>query len=104
MIASAVLETARAQPDLPALMALSAFAAPATATPKLAMIGVMEQQLREGIKTGALRPAVDAKLVAHMAHGMVESAMREIIANPTRAPQEIVQHSADAYARWLLAS
>lgn len=102
LVASAVLDTAKRQSDLPALMALSAFAAPSEKPAKRPMIETICRHLQSGIETGALRTDVDPDLVAHMAHGMVEGGMRELMTNPNRSPQEVIDHIADAYANWLM--
>lgn len=102
LIAEAVLQTARSQSDLPALMALSAFAEQTGPNDKRAMIRTIQKHLESGIETGDLRSNIDPELVAYMAHGMVEGAMRELTANPGRSPQKTVASIADAFSNWLL--
>lgn len=98
----AVLETARAQEDLPALMALSSFAASSGAPDKRAMIEKICEHLQSGISEGVLRSDIDLDLTAQMAHGMVDGAMRELMSNPDRRPEEVVHHITDAYEKWLM--
>lgn len=102
LIAEAVLQTARSQSDLPALMALSAFAEQTDPNNRRAMISTIQKHLESGMETGDLRPNIDPELVAYMAHGMVEGAMRELMANPGRSPQKTVNSIADAFSNWLL--
>lgn len=102
LIAKAVLETARSQSDLPALVALSAFAEQTDQYNKRAMISTIQSHVQNGIETGELRPNVDPQLVAYMAHGVVEGAMRELMANPDRSPQETVESISDTFSSWLL--
>jgi len=102
LIAEAVLQTARSQSDLPALMALSAFAEQPDPNNKRAMISTIQKHLESGIETGDLRSNIDPELVAYMAHGMVEGAMRELMANTGRSPQKTVASIADAFSNWLL--
>lgn len=102
LIAKAVLETARSQSDLPALMALSAFAEQTDPNNKGAMISTIQSHVQSGIEAGDLRPNVDPQLVAYMAHGVVEGAMRELMANPDRSPQETVESISDMFSSWLL--
>lgn len=102
LIAEAVLQTARSQSDLPALMALSAFAEQTDPNDKRVMISTIQKHVESGIETGDLRSNIDPELVAYMAHGMVEGAMRELMANPGRSPQKTVDSIAGAFSNWLL--
>ena len=104
LVASAVLDTAREQSDLSSLMALSAFAAQSDMKEKRAMIDTIKNHVRSGMEAGELRSDVDPELVAYMAHGLVEGAMRELMTNPQRSAKEIAEHIADAYASWLMKS
>lgn len=102
LVAEAVLKTAHSQSDLPALMALSAFAERSAPNNNRAMINTIQRHVLSGMETGALRSNIDPELVAYMAHGMVEGAMRELMANPNRSPKETVESIAEAYSNWLL--
>ena len=103
LVVEGVMKAAQGQPDLPALMALSSLAAPSNAPEKQPMLEKIAEHIQSGIDAGSLRDDVDPKLAAHMAHGMVNGAMRELMSNPDRAPKDMVHHIADAYAKWLLA-
>lgn len=100
-VIAAVLATAQKQEHLAALMALSAFASKATSTEASRMLTKIEAHIRDGIARGELRDDRDVALVARMAHGMVEGAMRDLMSNPNRNPEEIIAHVSDAYQRWL---
>ncbi|MEL6324098.1 MAG: TetR/AcrR family transcriptional regulator [Pseudomonadota bacterium] len=102
LIAKAVLETARSQSDLPALMALSSFAEQTDPNNKRAMISTIQRHVQNGIETGELRSNLDLPLVAYMAHGMVEGAMRELMTNSGRLPEETVESITDTFSSWLL--
>lgn len=101
-IISNVLAAAQAQPDLPQLMALASFAPDTVANAPSPTIEQIAAHIRDGMQRSELRKGIDLRLAAHMAHGMVEGAMRDLMAAPARRPDDIVVHIADAYARWLL--
>jgi len=98
-IVSAVLATAAKADDLAALMALAAFAPDYHGQ---AMLRQIEAHILDGVAQGAMRDDVDPAIAARMAHGMVEGAMRELMANPARLSSEVVAAVSDAYSRWLL--
>ena len=102
LIAEAVLKTARSQSDLPALMALSAFAERTDPKDKRAIISTIQGHVQSGMEKGDLRSNIDPELVAYMAHGMVEGAMRELMSNPDRSPQDTVAAISDTYSKWLM--
>ena len=102
LVAEAVLKTAHSQSDLPALMALSAFAERTDPNNNRAMIDTIQRHILSGIETGDLMSNIDPELIAYMAHGMVEGAMRELMANPERSPKETVAAISETYSHWLM--
>lgn len=99
-IVSAILSTAGQEKDLSKLMALVAFA-PNSASKKQRMLLKIEQHLEDGMTRGELRGDLDLVLVARMAHGLVDGAMRELMSNPERNSDDTCVHIVDAYSRWL---
>ena len=91
-----------AQPDLPQRVALSSFAPDKVANAPSPITEQIAAQFSDGMQRSEPRKDIDLRLAAHMAHGMVEGAIRDLMAGPERRPDEIISHTADAYARWLL--
>lgn len=100
-IISAILLTARKEKGLDALMALAAFAPQSSASQKQRMLSKIEQHLEDGVTRGEVRADVDLALVARMAHGLVDAAMRELTSNPARDPAVTIRHISDVFTRWL---
>ena len=96
-----IFQAAGAEIDLAALMALSSYAVNAGSHDRSAVLMQIEAHIRDGVTRKELRKDVDLKIVARMAHGMVEGAMREMMAEPSRDPHVIIAHIADASTRWL---
>ncbi|MEM9344008.1 MAG: TetR/AcrR family transcriptional regulator [Pseudomonadota bacterium] len=98
-ITLAIVDEAAKAPDLAELMALASYA-PKTA--HQAMLPKIEAHIRDGVARGALREDIDPGLAAQMAHGVMEGAMRALMAPNAPDPEAVVAHVADAYGRWLV--
>lgn len=101
-LVSAIFETAGEEEDLARLMALSTYAANADAHGKSHVLAGIEAHMRDGVARKELREDVDLSLAARMAHGMVEGAMRAMMAEPSRDPAAVIKQVANASELWLL--
>lgn len=99
-LVGAIFETAGEEKDFARLMALSTYAK-AGAYDKSHVLAGIEAHMRDGVARNELRGDVDLVLAARMAHGMVEGAMREMTADPSRDPAATIAQIADASERWL---
>lgn len=100
-LVGAIFVAASKEDSLAQLMALSAYAAKTADRDKLQVLGMIEAHMRDGVERSELRDDVDLALAARMAHGMVEGAMREMIADPFRDSNAVIEQVAEASARWL---
>lgn len=100
-VVRAIFDAASKQENLARLMALTAYAAKENPAEKSRVLGMIEAHISDGVARGELRRDVDLGLGARMAHGMVEGAMREMMADPDRDAGPIIGQIADAFARWL---
>ncbi len=101
MIVSAIFSTAQKEADLAKLMALASYTAQPSSEDKPRLLLKIEEHIRDGMDRGELRTDIDPALTSRMAHGMVDGAMRELMGNPTRDPQDTSKHIVEAYSRWL---
>ncbi|MEL6947541.1 MAG: TetR/AcrR family transcriptional regulator [Pseudomonadota bacterium] len=106
----AIFEAASREEHLPRLMALSSYAANAV-TPdksdksmpeKSNVLGGIEAHLKDGMARKELRSDIDVALAARMAHGLVEGAMRAMMADPARDPADVITETANAATLWLV--
>ncbi|MGL4239445.1 TetR/AcrR family transcriptional regulator [Tabrizicola sp.] len=100
-IMRAVIDTAQAQQDLRPLMALASYAPKRGAKSDGGVLAAIERHLSDGEAKGQLRQNMDLSLVARLAHGMVEGALAELMTNPERSPDHVVEELALASWRWL---
>lgn len=100
-LVGAIFTAAKKEKSLAQLMALSTYAAKTADHDKPQVLGMIEAHLRDGVDRSELRGDVDLALAARMAHGMVEGAMKEAMANPLSDPDAVVEQIADASERWL---
>ncbi|WP_299413963.1 TetR/AcrR family transcriptional regulator [uncultured Sulfitobacter sp.] len=98
---AAIFATAGREEDFARLMALSTYAVNSGTHDKSHMLVGIAAHLRDGVQRNELRADVDIPLAARMAHGLVEGAMREMMAEPTRDPEMVITQIADASERWL---
>jgi AcrR family transcriptional regulator len=102
LIFTAVIDTALADPDLPALMALASHAKSDGWRSGDIVRAAIEHHLNDGMATGHLDPGCEAAVAAALAYGMVEGAMASLGAElPTRREQ-VVCALQTAASRWLL--
>ena len=100
-LVGAIFLAASIEKDLAQLMALSTYAAKTGDQEKSQVLDMIEAHMRDGVERSELRDDVDLVLAARMAHGMVEGAMSEMMANPSRDLESVITQIADASARWL---
>lgn len=100
-LVGAIFVAASKEESLAQLMALSTYAANTGEHDKSQVLGMIEAHMRAGVEKSELRDDIDLSLAARMAHGMVEGAMREMMANPSRDPEPVIAQIADASSRWL---
>ena len=103
-VMQAVIDHALSERDLGPLMALTPFAAPVQDTSCETMRGMIARQLSDGVARSELRDDLDVVLAARLAHGMVEGGMIELMTNPNRAKQTVIDELAFASTRWLAQS
>lgn len=101
LLVSAIFETARQEEDFARLMALSTYAANTGTHAKSHVLAGIESHMKDGVARNELRADVDLSLAARMAHGMVEGAMRAMMAEPSRDPAMVISHIANASELWL---
>lgn len=100
-LVAAIFETAGTEPDFARLMALSTYAINTGTHAKSHVLTGIEAHMQDGVVRQELRSDVDLPLAARMAHGMVEGAMRAMMADPSRDPAQVIDHIADASNLWL---
>lgn len=100
-LVSAIFETAGQEEDFARLMALSTYAVNTGSHVKSHILAGIEAHLMDGVARKELRADVDLPLAARMAHGMVEGAMRAMMADPSRDRGAIILQIADASELWL---
>ncbi|WP_299786324.1 TetR/AcrR family transcriptional regulator [uncultured Marivita sp.] len=100
-IISAIFKAADRERDLARLMALSAYASHAGAHETSHVLHAIKTHLQDGMDRNELRADVDLPLAARMAHGMVEGAMRAMMAEPARDPAAVIAQIAQASELWL---
>ncbi len=100
-LVASIFETAGREEDLARLMALSTYATNTGAHAKSHVLTGIEAHMRDGVARKELREDVDLPLAARMAHGMVEGAMRALMAEPSRDPAMVISQIADASELWL---
>jgi len=100
-VMGAVIEQAMAEEALGRLMALSGFVQQAGGRSGDLVRAAIARQIRDGVETGQLRPTLDPQLVAALAYGMVEGALGELMVNPARGHEAVINELSIACEKWL---
>lgn len=101
LIMGHVMQFAAHEEALGPLMAMAPYAVFPSGRPGDAVRAKIASHLDDGVRRGDLRPDLDIRHAAVLAHGMVEAAMIDHMIRPIRTPDAVARDLADACRRWL---